>query len=131
MQQWPLTPREDRLMFPWQWMCLVAISRCTQWLSAFLLYIVNVKLFQPAPSSEFPSTFQSPPAELPLTSAWEKLIVFFQFDFLFSDYLYRDTHTCCLPEHLLTFLFSSFVLNWTISRFSGIKMCLLGPPLFS
>lgn len=96
-----LTPREDRLMFTWEWMCLVAVSRCRQWLSAFLLYPVNLKLFQPAPSSEFPSTFQPPPAELPLTSAWEKLIVFSQFVFLFSDNLCRDTYTCCLPEHLL------------------------------
>lgn len=88
-------------MLPWEWMCLVAIYKCRQWLSAFLLYIVNVKLFQEAPSSEFPSTFQPPPAELPLTSAWEKLIVFSQFVFLFSDNLCRDTYTCCLPEHLL------------------------------
>lgn len=101
VEQWPLPPRVNRFLFPCECMCLVAISRHRQCLSAFLLYGHKCKTISSGSMLVIPQ-------HLPVFSGSVALDLYFgeagsllSLFFCSSVYLYRKKYTCCLPEHLL------------------------------
>lgn len=61
----------------------------------------NCKAVPSSPLLLAPHAFQFPPAELPLTSAWYKLVAFSVCFSAFQSVCVGKKYTCCLPEHLL------------------------------